>query len=140
MTKQQPIQKVNFERHFKEAKVEGSILIYDLNNNQRYQYNPRRNSTAFPPASTFKIFNSLVALETGVIRDEVAILTWDGINRELPQWNRDLNLRQAIRDSAVWFYQVLARRIGHERMQRYINKLVMETVKSVWKKPLLVFG
>lgn len=121
--KQQSVQKVNFERHFKQAKVEGSILIYDLNHDQRYQYNARRNSTAFPPASTFKIFNSLVALETGVIRDEVAVLTWDGINRKFPQWNRDLNLRQAIQDSAVWFYQVLARKIGPERMQRYVNQV-----------------
>lgn len=121
--RQQPSPKVNFERHFQAAKVEGSILIYDLNNDQRYQYNARRNSTAFPPASTFKIFNSLVALETGVIRDEVAVLTWDGINREFPQWNRDLNLRQAIQASAVWFYQVLARKIGHERMQRYVNQV-----------------
>jgi beta-lactamase class D len=122
-TRQQPVQKVNFERHFKEAKVEGSILIYDLNNNQRHQYNARRNSTAFVPASTFKIFNSLVALETGVIRDEVAVLTWDGIERDLEQWNRDLNLRQAFQDSAIWFYQVLARKIGHERMQGFINQV-----------------
>lgn len=116
-------QKVNFEHHFKEFGVEGSILIYDLNHDQFYQYNARRNSTAFPPASTFKIFNSLVALETGVIRDEIAVLTWDGIDREFDQWNQDLNLRQAYKDSAVWFYQVLARKIGHERMQNLINKV-----------------
>ena len=116
-------QKVDFGRYFQELGVEGSIVIYDLNNDQFYQHNAPRNSTAFPPASTFKIFNSLIALETGVIRDEVAVLTWDGIDREFSEWNRDTNLRQAYKYSAVWFYQVLARKIGHERMNNFINQI-----------------
>lgn len=123
LTRRQPTQKVNLGRHFQESRVEGSILIYDLNKNQVYQHNARRNSTPVIPASTFKIFNSLVALETGVIRDEVAILTWDGIERDFKQWNRDLNLRQAYQDSAVWFYQVLAQKIGHERMQNFVSQV-----------------
>lgn len=123
LTSRQPTPKVNFERHFQEFRVEGSILIYDLNHNRFYQHNARRNSIAVVPASTFKIFNSLVALETGVIRDDVAVLTWDGIERDLEQWNRDLNLRQAFQDSAIWFYQVLARKIGPERMQNFLNQV-----------------
>lgn len=117
-------QKVDFGRHFQEFGVEGSILIYDQNNEQEYQHNAPRNLTAFPPASTFKIFNSLVALETEVIRDEIAVLTWDGIDRGISGWNRDTNLRQAYKDSAVWFYQVLARKIGYERMNKFINQIV----------------
>jgi beta-lactamase class D len=113
----------NFKRHFQEFGREGSILIYDSNNKRTYEYNSQRNVTAVPPASTFKIFNSLVALETGVIRDDVAVLTWDGIVREIDAWNRDTNLRQAFKDSTVWFYQVLARRIGYEKMQQFINKV-----------------
>lgn len=116
-------QKVDFGRHFQEFGVEGSILIYDQNSDQFYQYNARRNETAFLPASTFKIFNSLVALETGVISDEIAVLTWDGIDRGISGWNRDTNLRQAYKDSAVWFYQVLARKIGYERMNNFINQV-----------------
>lgn len=116
-------QKVDFKRHFQKFGVEGSILIYDLNNNRFYQHNAPRNSTAFPPASTFKIFNSLVALETGVIRDQIAVLTWDGIDRGISEWNRDTNLRQAYKDSTVWFYQVLARKIGHERMNNFVNQV-----------------
>ncbi|PHJ63558.1 beta-lactamase [Nostoc linckia z18] len=113
----------NFKRHFQEFGREGSILIYDSNNKRTYEYNSQRNATTVPPASTFKIFNSLVALETGVIRDDVAVLTWDGIVREIDAWNRDTNLRQAFKDSTVWFYQVLARRIGYEKMQQFINKV-----------------
>ena len=110
-------------RHFKELGFEGSILIYDLNNNQTYEHNPQRNVTAITPASTFKIFNAMVALETGVIADDVAVLTWDAIQRDIAAWNHDTNLRQGFKDSTVWFYQVLARKAGQEQMQQFIDRV-----------------
>ncbi|WP_446870187.1 class D beta-lactamase [Phormidesmis sp. 146-12] len=116
-------QTVDFGRHFQELGVEGSIVIYDSKSDRVFQHNPQRNTTAFLPASTFKILNSLIALETGVISDELAILTWDGVSRKIPAWNRDLNMREAIKLSAIWFYQVLARRVGHDRMQQWVSKV-----------------
>ncbi|MGJ3245167.1 MAG: class D beta-lactamase [Elainellaceae cyanobacterium] len=114
---------VDFAPHFEDLGIEGSIIIYDLNLNQTYQHNPDRNATPFLPASTYKILNSLIALETGVIPDDLAILTWDGVERFVPAWNRDLNMRTAFSQSAVWFYQVLARRIGHDRMQQWVTEV-----------------
>jgi beta-lactamase class D len=116
-------QNINFARHFRELGVEGSILIYDSNSNRVFQHNPSRNATPFLPASTFKILNSLIALETEVISDEIAVLTWDGIQRKLPEWNRDLNMREAMKLSAYWFYQVLARRVGHDQMQKWMSQV-----------------
>lgn len=118
----------DFGKHFKALGVNGSLIIYDSKQKQTYEFNPQRNGTELVPASTFKIFNSLVALETGVIPDDVAVLTWDGIRRKIanqdaPAWNRDTNLRHAFKDSTVWFYQVLARRAGQERMQQWIDKV-----------------
>ena len=116
-------QTVNLGRHFQELGVEGAIAIYDLKGDRLYQHNPQRNATAFLPASTFKILNSLISLETGVIPNELAVLTWDGLERQIPAWNRDLNMKEAIKLSAVWFYQVLARRVGHEQMQKWVAKV-----------------
>ena len=121
-------QTLNFQRNFEQLGVNGSIIIYDLNGDRFYQHNPNRNNAAFLPASTYKIPNSLIALETGVIKDDVAVLTWDGIERgfngsPFAQWNQDLNIRLAFKYSAVWFYQVLARRIGHQRMQDFVNQI-----------------
>ncbi|BAY35285.1 beta-lactamase (plasmid) [Nostoc carneum NIES-2107] len=114
---------VDLGRSFNQLGIQGSILIYDRNNKKFYEHNAARNSQAFLPASTFKIFNSLVALETGVIPNDVAVLTWDGIQRQFPRWNQDTNIRQAFKNSTVWFYQVLARRIGHERMNKFIQQV-----------------
>lgn len=118
-----PSPRVNFEKHFRDLGVRGSVLIYDQKGDRTFDSSPQRNQTPFPPASTFKILNSLIALETGVIGDEISVLTWDGVTRELPQWNRDLNMREAFKTSAVWFYQVLARRVGYETMQSWLTKV-----------------
>lgn len=120
-------QTVNFKQHFDNLGVNGSIIIYDLDRDKFCQHNIIRNNKAFIPASTYKILNSLIALETRVIKDDVAILTWDGITRPsknspIENWNQDLNLRLAFKYSAVWFYQILARKIGHQRMQDFVDK------------------
>ncbi|NEP18324.1 MAG: class D beta-lactamase [Leptolyngbya sp. SIO4C1] len=117
------VAQVDFAQHFQDLGVDGSIVIYDLNQNRTYQHNRDRNATPFLPASTYKILNSLIALETGVIANDLAILTWDGVERFVPAWNRDLNMRTAFNLSAVWFYQVLARRIGHDRMQQWVTEV-----------------
>lgn len=111
----------DFGKYFQLSGVKGTFLLYDLKKNQYFVYDAKRASTRFIPASTFKIFNSLVALETGVVRDENEVLKWDGVKREFPEWNQDQTMRTAIKYSAVWFYQEMARRVGQERMQRYIN-------------------
>ena len=121
-------QQADFQKHFESLGVNGSIIIYDRNQDLFYQHNRDRNNTAFLPASTYKIPNSLIALETGVIQNDVNILTWDGIERGLAdapidEWNQDLNMRLAFKYSAVWFYQVLARKIGHQRMQDLVTKI-----------------
>jgi beta-lactamase class D len=81
-----------------------------------------RSGKAMLPASTFKIPNSLIALETGVVGDpDKDIFKWDGVVRSIEAWNRDHTMRSAIAASAVPVYQEIARRIGAERMQKYVD-------------------
>ncbi len=75
------------------------------------------------PCSTFKIPNSLVGLETGVVADESFVLPWDGVKRDREEWNRDHTLASAIKVSAVWYYQEIARRVGAERMQKMVRAM-----------------
>ena len=76
------------------------------------------------PASSFKVAHSIIAFETGVVSDpDKDILAWDGVERSFPDWNKDQTLRSAIAASAVPAYQQIARRIGTERMQAYMDLL-----------------
>ena len=79
--------------------------------------------TPYLPASTFKIANTLIGLETGVIPDASFSLPWDGQERGMPDWNRDHTLASAMEVSAVWWYQEVARRIGIERMREWVARL-----------------
>lgn len=74
------------------------------------------------PASTFKVPHALIALDTGVVTDPEAQAKWDGTKYpHMPNWQRDHNLRTAIYESVVWFFQGTARKIGRERMQEYLR-------------------
>ena len=112
-----------FSLLFKSTKTEGTFVLYNLKADKYFIHNEERANQAFLPASTFKIPNSLIALETGVIRDEKEILPWDGIDRGVTAWNKDHNLRSAIKVSAVWVYKDLARKIGKGRIQYWVRKI-----------------
>jgi beta-lactamase class D len=76
-----------------------------------------------PPASTFKILNSLIALETGVVHDEHTVIKWDGVVRERSETNRDFDMAGAFRTSVLWYYEEIARRVGREQMQSWLEKV-----------------
>lgn len=90
------------------------------------------------PASTFKIPNTLIGLETGVIPDASFSLPWDGTHHEIEAWNRDHDLRSALEESAVWWYQEVARRVGMERMReqvaalRFGDAVVEDPIDAFW--------
>ncbi|KAA3615062.1 MAG: class D beta-lactamase [Calditrichaeota bacterium] len=108
---------------FKKYNATGTFALYDLNAGNFTIHNPSRADSAAIPASTFKIFNSLVILEEGVVKDENETFKWDGKKKFLKNWESDHNLSSAIEHSAVWFYQECARRIGEERMQFWIDSV-----------------
>jgi beta-lactamase class D len=107
---------------FKAQSVTGTMLVYDEAVSRYEVFDRKRAETAFAPASTFKIFNALTALETGVIKDEHETLRWDGIQRWRADWNRDHDLASGMKYSVVWYYQEIARRIGQARMQSWIDR------------------
>ncbi|MBI5508654.1 MAG: class D beta-lactamase [Deltaproteobacteria bacterium] len=89
------------------------------------------------PASTFKIPNTLIGLETGAISPE-EVLRWDGQPRPIKDWERDLSLVEAFRASCVPCYQEVARRIGIDRMRDHLgrvgygNGLIGDHVDTFW--------
>lgn len=108
---------------FQERGVEGTIIIASLDSKTEYIHDDKRAEACLVTASTFKIPNSLIALEERVIKDEKEVIKWDGIDSGFAACNKDQNLQTAFSNSCVWFYQELARRIGAEKYKEHLKKL-----------------
>lgn len=108
-------------RYFEGLEARGTFVLLEAASGDRVVYNPERARAGFIPASTFKIFNSLAALEAGVVGLDDTI-AWDGVERSVSAWNQDQRMREAFQRSTVWFYQELARRIGEDRMRSLLRR------------------
>lgn len=103
--------------------LSGAFVLLESGSDTIVRYNPAQCAARYSPASTFKIPNSLIGLETGVIPDQYFVLPWDHQKRNIAIWNRDHDLRSAIANSVVWYYQELARRVGAERMDSLVRRM-----------------
>ena len=111
-------------KHFFEEGTVGTFVGYKVDDYLIIASDKDRSGQAMLPASTFKIPNSLIALETGVVGDpDKDVFKWDGVTRSIEAWNHDHTMRSAIAVSAVPVYQEIARRIGAERMQKFVDLL-----------------
>jgi len=115
---------------FDENHVDGTFAMFNNGTGEFTVYNLKRyRDSAFLPASTFKIVNSLIGLQTGKITNDSMVIKWDGIERPVKAWNKDLSMYEAFRVSAVPYYQEVARRIGKDTMQFWLDSLAYGTKK-----------
>ncbi len=109
-------------KHFTDLGTVGTFVGYKVDEYLIIASDKNRSGEPKLPASTFKIPNSIIALETGVVADpDKDVFKWDGVVRSVEAWNKDHTMRSAIAVSAVPVYQEIARRIGQERMQKYVD-------------------
>ena len=90
------IQKPEFGKILDSLKVKGSILIFDVKNMTYYSNDFSWAKTGIIPASTFKIPNSIIALETGIIQSDSTIFKWNGEKRRFKKWEEDLTFKKGI--------------------------------------------
>lgn len=100
----------------------GTFVGYDVQSGVTTCYTPERAAERRTPASTFKIFNSLAALDAGAVADEHEVVEWDGVERTFPAWNESQDLATAFRRSTVWVYQEMARRMGRDTLQAFLDR------------------
>ena len=128
---------VELENLFKKYQVEGTLVLESLNTKKVDIYNEKRANTSFSPASTFKIPNTLIALNEGVVNKD-SIIVWDKKVREFDAWNKDQTLQSAFKSSCVWCYQEFASKIGVEKYKKYLkelnygNKKIGDDVTRFW--------
>jgi beta-lactamase class D len=113
----------SLKKYFDENKVDGCFTLLNNATGEVIVYNINLDTTRFTPASTFKIVNSLIGLQTGVITNDTMMIKWDGKVRNIETWNKDMGMTEAFKVSNVPYYQEVARRIGKDTMQKWLDSL-----------------
>ncbi|MDZ5762648.1 Class D beta-lactamase N-terminal domain protein [Candidatus Cyrtobacter comes] len=80
----------------------------------------------YAPMSTFKITLSLIGFDSGILVDETnpvwpfkeEYVDWSDA------WKQDQTPQSWMKESCVWYSQVLTKRLGMEKFQDYVTKFV----------------
>lgn len=113
---------------FEDCNISGSITIYDYNSKKWISSDINDSQHGTLPASTFKVINTLIALETGAISDEHEIIKWPGNTDTVkygyrPDIYHNMSMKEAFQLSAGWAYVELAKEIGKERYKKFLDKV-----------------
>lgn len=102
----------------------GTLVIISGEEGKPWIFQPQLANEKFAPCSTFKIWNTLIGLENGLISSaDEPFYQWDGEKRFIAEWNQNLTLKRAFQVSCVPAFQDLARRIDAARMQAGLDKI-----------------
>jgi len=112
-----------WQRHFDAHGVRGTFVLFEPARDRYLVLHESRARQRFLPASTFKVPHAVIALETGAIADEYQVFRWDGKPKLRRAWERDQTLASGMRESTVWMFQEVARRIGKARMREWLERL-----------------
>ena len=118
----------NWNKPFKDCGINGSITIYDYNQKKWISNDTEDSNTPTLPASTFKIVNTLIALETRVVKDEHEIVPWiDNYDTtkygHRPNIYHSMDMKEAFKLSAVWVYVELAKKIRRDRYKNILTQM-----------------
>lgn len=100
-----------------------TFVLHEVRSGRTMVCNEARAAERLIPASTYKIPHALIALETGVVRDEHARFVWDGRKRGVAVWDKDTSLAEAVAGSTVWVFQTVAAALGHQRESLAVRQL-----------------
>lgn len=99
---------------FTDAGVDGTFVLYDVHAGSAVLVGAEQARERAVPASTFKLPNTLIALETRVVSDidEVVFAEGEG----------DSSLREALPTTDVTVHHEIAHRIGYDRMSTWVDR------------------
>jgi len=123
---------------FAAENIVGTLIVATADGTPVHVFNEGRSREQFSPASTFKIPNTLIALDAAVVTSKESPFTWDGNDKRRPAWNRNQTLESAFRVSCVWCYQEIAREVGSDRYAtdlkslKYGNQQIGDRVDMFW--------
>jgi beta-lactamase class D len=72
--------------------------------------------------STFKIPLAVMGFDSGVLKDENTLFKWNGVKYSIEAWNQDQTATDWMKNSTVWYSQVITPKIGYAKIQSYLRK------------------
>ncbi len=116
----------DLKHYFDACNAQGCMVVFDNNQMKWITTDTILMNKEMLPASTFKIINLLIALETGVIADENEIVKWPGSIDTVkygyrPDISHDMTVKEAFVVSAGWVFIELAKKIGRENYRHYLQ-------------------
>jgi bla regulator protein BlaR1 len=101
----------------------GAFVLYDMDSGGYTIYNEKEATRRVSPASTYKIYSGLIALEEGVITPEKSNIAWDGSAYSIDVWNQDHDLMSGIQNSVSWYFQNLDRQVGAGKLESWFEDI-----------------
>lgn len=101
----------------------GSFVLYDEDADTWKIYNKDAALKRVSPNSTYKIYDALLGLESGIITPEYSEMTWNGENYPFAAWESNQNLSSAMQSSVNWYFQTIDRIAGTETVKAFLKKI-----------------
>lgn len=119
--------------------VKGCFLLYNLKTKTFDKViNEANCHERFPACSSFKVPLAVMAFDSGILKDENVVLSWDGKRGFRPEEKHDHNAKTWMRDSVVWFSQDITPKLGKKKLQKYLadfnygNQNLSEGITTAW--------
>lgn len=103
--------------------MEGCAVFKKDDSSDYTMYNKELCEKEVSPCSTFKIIATIMGLEKGIITSVDSKMDYDGTMYSVDKWNKDLNLKDAFKESCVWYFRKVIDQVGQSNVQRYLDQL-----------------
>ncbi len=120
-TSKKNITQLNLSSNF--GDYTGSFVLYDQSADKWNIYNMDHASTRVSPNSTYKIYDALLGLESGIITPEHSTFTWNGEPYPFNSWEADQDLTSAIHNSVNLYFQAIDSQAGFEAVRTFLQTI-----------------
>lgn len=120
-TTEKNITQLNLSSNF--GDYTGSFVLYDQSADRWNIYNMDNASTRVSPNSTYKIYDALLGLESGIITPEHSTFTWNGEPCPFESWESDQDLTSAMHNSVNWYFQEIDSQAGFQSVKTFLQTI-----------------
>ena len=123
--------------------VKSSIIVYNQQKNKLITNDTLLLKETYTPNNTFYLYETLIGLESGNIKDSTDLYAWDFVMYPNENWNQDQHLSMALKYQTEWYFKQVAKAIDTAKMQTWLNligygnKNISGGIDQFWKNSSL---